>query len=415
MSANNVQEVVCESLNINAILNARSTQTTQSEIAVLSICGGKNDIFTKTVLDWLRKTRNLSIINLLLCGANKNVDPCLAKMRKLETKPEELSKMVTRKKKDINLETKIYMKHQNNLPTEAQWQILQPEIVVVGLHCLSERWCAKNSTDDLLFPINDKATGNNYETAFQLSNDNLGAESDDEKQSDASDEDSQDAVGQKRKQKICVEHSRRPTLFRTDVYRRLMLLHILSLVALYRPKIIFIQNITEPSKQAERRRKEELLWSLMINIMQRFGVECAYRVRAMGLELREEMTEDFPTDDVWCNGVFLERIDNEPNVTSLHHEMCLYEKPQFIADIQDATRWIFYDHEKANCSTFDQMFDVKKSLYYFASREECGSKRIADRNKRRKRSVTLPVSYCFPSSFAKALAHYAVAQTIETL
>ena len=408
------QDFVCESLNINAILNARSGPCFLSEVCVLSICGGKNDIFTKTVIDWLQKTKNLTAINLLLCGANKNVDSLLAKMRKLETTPEDLTKMTTRKKKTISdsSEPKLYMKHQNNLPSEAQWQVLQPDIVVVGLHCLSERWCTKNAPFEILFPV---STTNQEEAGSQSLSSSIDEESDD------SGDESNEHVGQKRKQKftdeIYVETSRRPTLFRTEICRRIMLLHCLSLVAKHRPRIIFFQNITEPSKQTERRRKEELLWSYMVSIMQHFCVECAYRIRPMGLELKEKQSDDYPTCDIWCNAVFLERIDNEVCHSTLHHDMCLYESPESIANIQEATKWIFYDQKIETNKNFGDVFNVKQSVYCVVPNKVDESERQASNvaKKRRKKSVTLPVKCCFPFSFAKALAHYAVAQIVSAL
>lgn len=412
MTTNNFQtEIVCESLNINAILNARSGPCEFSEVCVLSVCGGKTDIFTNTVIDWLLKTKNIATINLLLCGANKNVDSSLAKMRKQETKEDKID---VEKQSNVTSEPKIYMKHQNNMPSEAQWQVLQPDIMVVGLHCLSERWCTKNAPFEILFPVTSEQDAGTQSS----SNEDVEDNDDDDCQSGA-DEQSNETIGQKRKrftEDICVEKSRRPTLFRTEICRRIMLLHCLSLVAQHRPKIVFFQNITEPSKQAERRRKEEQLWSYMIGIIQNFSVECAYRIRPMGLELKEKQNDDYPGYDIWCNGVFLERIDNEVDISTLHHNMCMYESPDSTIGIQEATKWIFYDQEVTKNSNFEEIFNVKKSFYCVHSKKTVETRQMKNApNKRRKKSVTLPVKCCFPYNFAKALAHYAVAQTVSTM
>lgn len=407
------EEVVCESLNINAILNARSNAETVNEVGVFSICGGRNDIFTQTVISWLQRTRNVTAINLLLCGANKNVDPLLAKMKKLETAQDDASSlsMLTRKKKKNATESvpKLYLKRQNNLPTTAQWHVLQPDIVAIGLHCLSERWCAKNSPNENLFPITERSA--EIESGDELENSEESDSSQDENHPKKRRQTSVEEVDD-----LCVEHSRRPTLYRTEIYRRIMLLHCMSLIAKYRPKIVFLQNITEPSKQAERRRKEEFLWSFMVELLHRFGVECAYCVRSMGLELKEDLQDDeYPSNDVWCNGVFLERIDNEMCISTLQHEMVQYEPTESIKAIQEASKWIFYDQETINAKTLDKVFNLEKTFYFNGQKKslERSETVVNLRSKRRKRSVTLPVKCYFPSHFAKSLALYAVAQVVQ--
>lgn len=398
-------KIMCESMNINAILNLRTGSCSVSEISVLNICGGKNDVFTKSVIEWLVKTKKIDNINLLLCGAQKNIDPILRALKK----PDTTDCISTDKNKLMN-GAKLFVRHQNNLPLQAQWRILQPEIMVVGLHNLGERWCLKNAPFEILFPCNlhDQYT----EDADDARQDSSG--------DDDSNDDEQESNNRKRQkvtiENVALEQSGRPTMFRTEICRRIILMHLLSLVAENRPKIVFIQNITQPSRQSERRRKEEQTWSQTIAIIDRWCAECAYRMRPMGLELKEEQNDDFPSYDVWCNGVFLERIDNTSNHSQLHHGMNLCENSKNINGVKDATKWIFYEQQES-VENLQETFHLETSFFSENAQKPLARKSNAkhQQSKKRKKSVTLSLDYDFPYFYAKALANYAVAQTVAML
>ena len=408
-------KIICESLNINAILNSRSGPCSTFEISVFNICGGENDIFTKTVVDWLLRVKKLSNINLLLCGAHKNVDSALTKIHKQESTEFSESQ---RKHSTATSAPKLFIKHQNNLPSLAQWKILQPDIIVIGLHCLGERWCLKNAPFEIFFPCNthDRDTDGTFADMEDSIEENEYTSDDNQEE-----ENDEQISHKKRKftiENISLEQSGRPTMLRTEICRRIMLMHFLSLIAEHRPKIVFMENITQPSKQSERRRKEEQTWSQMVLIIQRFCAECSYRIRSMGLEMKEAQNDDFPSYDVWCNGVFFERIDNETNLSLLHHNMCLYDTPHNILGIQEATKWIFYDQMVLKkTQDFEALFDLNRDFIFsnVCAKQLYDGKKSKWQNKKRKKSVTLPLNYNFPYFYAKALAHYAVAQAVKML
>lgn len=418
----------CESLNINSVLNNRSNGHALRELCVMSVCGGKSDDFTKTVLEWLHRSKFLSSIHFLLCGPSKCIDSQLAAIAD-KIGNENVATTLSEKRK---FGPKMYLKRQTNLPTTAQWQILKPQIVLIGLHYLSERWCAKNFSNEILFPKRsglDNTELSNYESCYQSGQsdsdeDEPADDSSSGEEADVETSDDAPVSSRKRKQRLkpllVVEKSQRPTLYRTEVYRKAMFIECLAQVAKYRPKIVFVQNILEPSKQAERRRKDQVSWEILLDIAHGFCNEASYHLRPVGLEMKEEKeSEEFPSKDIWCNGMFFERIDNGfMNVSHLYHEFALYNSSENMQRITAAIEWIFYDQTESSSTEMSH----RKLLEQFAvdSMELFGNAIVKTLKKKKRtklqtrKSVTIPVQICFPAAFAKALAYYSIAQVIAT-
>ena len=416
---------VSESMNINNVLRLRShEQTEQStngkETSVLSICCGKDDRFSKSVLEWLSRSSSIDVVNFLQCGPTKSTDTNLHNQLK-----EFDGKKADQNKDDATL---LRYKQQTNMPSVAQWQILQPQILHIGLQFFTERWCAKNCPCELIW---------RFDSAEKCPNEN--PESGSDADAEQSDGEQCDSEGRK-KRRIAANRKKpmkrggarcndmatacRPTVQHTETYKRAMLLHCLSLIAQYRPKVVFIENVLEPTKQAERRRRDRSCWQQMIDIMMAFGVESAYRVRPFGVELRDDMDDivsDCPERLLWCNVVTLERLDNTVDP----------QPPQSISDqsgdsdkLSEALRWIYYDLASvdaissslgSSCSQHDraifsvQQKDVPKKVDNSGSIDP---RSLAMRPKKRK-SITNPIVYHFPHKFSDALAKYAVCQLLE--
>lgn len=456
-----------EPLNINSVLRVRSKTLKNNsawsrETTVLSICCGKDDVFTKTALEWLHKARCIKYINVLLCGPVKSLDAQLHQVLQQNESNNNSSSGCSSKAAEngCSAQSIFRYKQQTNMPSEAQWEILQPAIVTFGLHLFTERWSAKNCPNDLLWGDGGTAAEEQQEEAGS------GTDADSEKSDDKSGERNpslrccSESSGRKRKRRdqnrkkstarthfVAAaaaqfnEKSRRPTVYHTEVYRRAMLVQCLALIAKYRPKTVFIQNIVEPTKQAERRRKDEKIWQQMIDIVMAFGSEAAYRVRPFGLDMREDEPEDdaaendYPRRRAWCNSVLLERIDNGyETVSSLYYEtaQCDGNSKQQSAQVCEALRWLIYDkpvmstlrHNKTraehalhenfytNCAhIFAPSADESEDELRAKKRRKCAPTAVA----RKRKSVTNPAVLEFPAVYAKALAHYCVAQVLASL
>lgn len=451
----------CESLNINSVINHQSNCPTARDVCLLSVCGGNDDEFTKTTLDWLHRAKMIQNVYFLLCGPSKCVDAHLCNIvPNIEKPQDDVAQRTRRKKQTIYSSPKIILKRQTNMPNEAQWKLLRPDIMLIGYHYLSERWCAKNCPNELLFrkprklsttasvgaatSVGAAAEEAMEEDNFESSYVSSGDEEDDDSAEQAGDEDGAEAdaelseeTTQQRKKKLYSSKIRRPTLRHTDVYRKAMLLECLSAVAKHRPQIVFIHNVSQPSQQCERRRKDYLSWEQIVEIAIAFGAETCYRVRPMGLELygeKEESNENkdneendddddnetggsqLSTKDAWCNGIFLERIDNQfESLSQLHYELAYYNKPEEISQILTALNWIFYDLPPPSQSLQQEIlaqFLLGGDELFNSLIQKNIPKHQTQRRQRKRKSISVPVQVHFPHTFARALAYYTVAQVL---
>jgi hypothetical protein len=416
--------VVCESLNMVTASNLCMTAHSSRHLCVLSVCGGVCDEFTKTVVEWACRARQLTTLYLLMCGPSKSIDSHLcetleANVLQHSTAAAAAADSGARTTKPPG--AKIQFKRQTNMPSEAQWRVLRPQIVLLGEHYWSELWCVKNYPDQLLFPAQENVLDESF-----LDQRDSDADDDADADNENSNSDSDIVITEQSGQRnvLRVEKPRRPTLYRTEIYRRAMLMHTLQQVALHRPKIVFVQNIFEPSRQSERRRKDQTAWTFVLELFSAFASECAYRVRPMGFELRDVPTDedDFPARDVWCNGVYLERIDNGFEcISRIHYEMALYSTAQ----VQAAMAYVFYDHVPLKCCATTQhelalLFYLDQQQLFPArtqtlKKSSSSGSSTARRALRRRKSATLPVQLSFPAIFSRALAYYSVAQALATL
>jgi len=479
--------------------------------SIVGICGGSNDIFMRTSINMLVRARKLPKINVLLCGPVKTIDstivrtlnaPCVGAAGSKTARKSIIGKndclqppcivhesIVSPEKK-----TTVFFRHQTNMPSEAQWRGLQPDIIAIGAHCFTQRWCAKNLTDSHSWPedLSENADGD-FAAEFSPPQPDMydaDQESDDGDDSSSNNSNNVPAAAQTKRTTLPTKRKRRPTtrsqtppsararptLHRTELFRRLMLAHCAKLIAKHRPKMVLIQCIEAQSKQPLRNTRGRQAWQRMLNLFIAFGNECGYRITPFGLEMYpEEEDDDAPasraasrTTDLAnavvketsdpgtsCNAILMERIDNGYTATSDVYKSTILEDER-AEEVCAAARWLFpkaktdaatdkplraktvkaakttkadatAENRAKAATTFDaynsntvlipslaasRSIDGKIGLTTSSNMGSMAEKE--SQPKRRKKSATKPCQVYFPHAYAVAAAHYVVAQAVAS-
>lgn len=398
-----------DALNINLTLGARSKQNIErGEITVLSVCAGKRDHFTKTVLRWLHRCVLVRDVNIIQCGPAKHVDDDIKSS---------LSQSNRENNKDSSTNTartRFHYKLQTNLPTEAQWRIFPPHIVLFCLQNLTQSWCIKNQKNLFSFEQNPRFDTSEDEN----SKNDSGDEADNESETD------NDRLFRRLATKNVAgsvktwDSNSRPTIHQSQVLKRTMLLHFLSLIALHRPKIVFINNTHPKMWQGERRKADFDEWMQMLCVIQCFGSETGYRVRTFHLEMsQDKTTAQNPEERITCcNAVVLERADNGKTTQSTHfYQTCCAQNDNSVIN---AARWLFYDIPATPCCLVHSNRQIQNSggkRKRAASTEQSKTNEKTQRRVPWRRRVNKSNADEFPRCFSQAAAHFAVAQVTETL
>lgn len=419
--------VFIDGLNISTTLSLRTKQKIErGETTVLSVCAGRQDYFVRAVLKRLHDEPDIHDVNLLHCGPVKVVDPHIKNAFATATEAR------TRAKSKKAYNTRFHYKSQVNLPTETQWKIYRPDIVIFSMQHLSQTWCVKNQPN-----LHSFAKLQRKRREFAGNGDD-GASSGDDADGEESDCGNESEHHNKQQTLLTKKWTAksRPTIHQSQVLKRTMFLHFLSLVALHRPQIVFVNDTFPHMFQPERLRRDRAEWIQFLAVVQHFASETGYAVRQFGMEMSSENVTD-DTRSTYCNALILERLENgiRTENTAFVKSCCATNNSDLIA----ASNWLFYDCTRLCCDAHAHL-QIDRLMHRRADNDgkTCRRKRHAQRNedddddeddaadgqrrksKRRKtavwrRRVNSANTDNFPRYFSEATAHYAVAQVCDVL